>query len=304
MSFFLQIKRSPVKVKKKRFKQMTLALPIETDRQNLLAGLRHSSLVRDDSGKHRVYRDEEEREYHSVTSILKHTAPVEQKAALMKWAKRPGNLEQRDMACSIGTAVHSYCEKILKRASIMAINSANKRNGWKTYEDGLARPSQAITTWALQNAIHGKNKVEEQWACSEYTRNIQPFLEDIKAIHLSEFNINHSSGYAGQCDALIDTENPDGHSELTIVDFKTYGKDTDKPEKYLQDHLLQIGAYNEGLYEKTGVRAKRGLVCIIRKNGLQLRWVTAMELIGCGALFKEKVAEFQDMVKKDLLVAV
>ena len=40
---------------------MTLALPQDTDRQNLLAGLRHSSLVRDDSGKHRVYRDEEER---------------------------------------------------------------------------------------------------------------------------------------------------------------------------------------------------------------------------------------------------
>ena len=60
----------------------------------------------------------------------------------MKWAKRPGNLEHRDMACSIGTAVHSYCEKILKTASIMAINSANKRNGWKTYEDGLARPSK------------------------------------------------------------------------------------------------------------------------------------------------------------------
>ena len=81
MSFFLQIKRSPVKVKKNPFNQMTLALPIETDRQNLLAGLRHSSLVRDDSGKHRGYRDEEEREYHSVTSILKHTPPVEQKAA-------------------------------------------------------------------------------------------------------------------------------------------------------------------------------------------------------------------------------
>ena len=33
--------------------------------------------MRDDSGKHRVYRDEEEREYHSVTSILKHTAPAD-----------------------------------------------------------------------------------------------------------------------------------------------------------------------------------------------------------------------------------
>ena len=134
----LQFRRKADKVRKNPYKQMTLALPQDTDRQNLLAGLRHSSLVRDDTGKHRVYRDEEEREYHSVTSILKHTAPAEQKAALMNWAKRPGNLEHRDMACSIGTAVHSYCEKILKTASIMAINSANKRNGWKTYEDGLA----------------------------------------------------------------------------------------------------------------------------------------------------------------------
>ena len=41
-----------------------------------------------------------------------------------------------------------------------------------------------------------------------------------------------------------------------------------------------------------------------KKERVQLRWVTAMELIGCGALFKEKVAEFQDMVKRDLLVAV
>ena len=65
----LQFRRKTDKVRKNPFKQMTLALPIETDRQNLLAGLRHSSLVRDDSGKHRVYRDEEEREYHSVTSI-------------------------------------------------------------------------------------------------------------------------------------------------------------------------------------------------------------------------------------------
>ena len=273
------------------------------DRQNLLAGLRHSSLVRDDSGKHRIYRDEEHKEYHSVTSILKHTAPIEQKAALSNWSKRPGSIEQRELACNIGTAVHLYCEQTLKLASILAINSANKRNGWRIYEDGLARPSQAITTWALQKTIHGKNSIEQPWACREYTRNIQPFLEDIRAIHLSEFNINHSSGYAGQCDALIDTENDDGHSELTIVDFKTYGKDKDKPEKYLQDHLLQIGAYNEGLYEKTGVRAKRGLICIIRKNGLQLRWVTAMELIGCGTLFKEKVYQFQEMVRKDQLVA-
>ena len=56
----LQFRRKTDKVKKNPYRQMTHALPIDTDRQNLLAGLRHSSLVRDDSGKHRVYRDEEE----------------------------------------------------------------------------------------------------------------------------------------------------------------------------------------------------------------------------------------------------
>jgi len=75
----LQFKRRPAKVRKNIYRQMALALPQDQDRQTLLAGLRHSSLVRDDSGNHRVYRDEEEREYHSVTSILKHTAPAEQK---------------------------------------------------------------------------------------------------------------------------------------------------------------------------------------------------------------------------------
>ena len=61
----LQFRRKTDKVKKNPYKQMTLALPIDTDRQNLLAGLRHSSLVRDDSGKHRIYRDEEQKEYEA-----------------------------------------------------------------------------------------------------------------------------------------------------------------------------------------------------------------------------------------------
>ena len=100
---------------------------------------------------------------------------------------------------------------------------------------------------------------------------------------------------------MFTKRNPEGLFIIRQVILEI--KRSEVPEKYLQDHLLQIGAYNEGLYEKTGVRAKRGLICIIRKNGLQLRWVTAMELIGCGALFKEKVAEFQDMVKNDQLVA-
>ena len=47
-----------------------------------LAGLRRWTLERDDSGTtypHRIYRDAKKNIYHSVTHILKETAPQEQK---------------------------------------------------------------------------------------------------------------------------------------------------------------------------------------------------------------------------------
>jgi len=44
-----------------------------TDSQNALAGLRRWTLERDDSGPHRVYRDESGVSYASVTHILKET---------------------------------------------------------------------------------------------------------------------------------------------------------------------------------------------------------------------------------------
>ena len=43
------------------------------DKQDALAVLRHKSLERIDGGNFRVYRDEEGKEYHSVTHILSET---------------------------------------------------------------------------------------------------------------------------------------------------------------------------------------------------------------------------------------
>ena len=37
--------------------------------------------------------------YHSVTHILKHTAPQSQKDALERWSKRAGSGLERDIAC-------------------------------------------------------------------------------------------------------------------------------------------------------------------------------------------------------------
>ena len=67
-----------------------------------LAGLRRWTLERDDSGTiypHRIYKDGKNNIYHSVTHILKETAPQEQKDALERWIERKGSADERDMSC-------------------------------------------------------------------------------------------------------------------------------------------------------------------------------------------------------------
>ena len=58
------------------------------DKQNALASLRKWTLIQDNSGPYRVYRDEKNNVYHSVTHILKETAPQHTKDALENWLKR------------------------------------------------------------------------------------------------------------------------------------------------------------------------------------------------------------------------
>ena len=123
------------------------------DRQNALSKLGKRSLERDDSQTiypHRIYRDKEGSIYHSITHILSQTAPKEQKEALEKWLERPTSHQDRDVACERGTLMHNHAEYLLKTASKLARNSANRRNVWKTGQDGLERCPKAITKWALE----------------------------------------------------------------------------------------------------------------------------------------------------------
>ena len=78
-----------------------------------LAGLSRWTLERDDSGTtypHRIYRDAKKNIYHSVTHILKETAPQEQKDALERWIERKGSADERDMACERGRLAHAHAE--------------------------------------------------------------------------------------------------------------------------------------------------------------------------------------------------
>ena len=122
------------------------------DKQDALAVLRHKSLERIDGGNFRVYRDEEGKEYHSVTHILSETKSKRDKEFLAKWLVKPGNESIRKQAANRGTKAHSHCEYILKTASKLIRNTCNERNSWTTYEDGLARSPKSITEWAIKKA--------------------------------------------------------------------------------------------------------------------------------------------------------
>ena len=117
-----------------------------TDTQDALASLRQWQLEQDNSGRFRVYRDQHGQIYHSVTHILKNTAPQSQKDALERWSQRAGSALERDLACNRGTVAHEHCEYVLKTAAKLARQSANKKGSWKIWDDGLARPPKAITS--------------------------------------------------------------------------------------------------------------------------------------------------------------
>ena len=87
------------------------------DPQDALASLRQWQLEQDNSGRFRVYRDQHGQIYHSVTHILKNTAPQSQKDALERWAQRAGSALERDLACNRGTVAHEHCEYVLKQPS-------------------------------------------------------------------------------------------------------------------------------------------------------------------------------------------
>jgi hypothetical protein len=264
----------------------------QPDAQDILASLRRWQLEQDNSGPFRVYRDQEGQIYHSVTHILKHTAPQSQKDALERWSKRPGSSLERDLACDRGTVAHEHCEYVLKTAAKLARQSANKKGAWKVWDDGLARPPKAITTWALKKSEKGAPKVS--WAAREYARGLSDWLVSgaVTAIHASEFSVSHSSGFAGTADALLDTE-----LGLTICDFKTSSRETDKPEAWLKDHQDQLGAYSLALYERAGIRVGGGAVIIGKSNGtIQLRMLSELEMRGCEVRWQERMDRYMAMV--------
>lgn len=252
------------------------------DTQNALAGLRRWTLVRDDSGPHRVYRDERGKTYASVTHILKETSPQWQKDALDRWLERPTAPAERDIACQRGTLAHDHAEYVLKTAAKLARNSANKRGSWRTGDDGLERAPKAITSWAIEKAIQAAPRVP--WSASGYARGLRAWIgENVTAIHAVEFSVCDPRGWAGTADALLDVS-----GTLCITDWKT--SVNARSEEMLSNYICQAGAYSLGLHTLTGLKPKSGAVVVARRSGApQVRLLNELELRGAECKWLERM---------------
>jgi len=253
-----------------------------------LADLNKWTLERDDVSDPlgRFYKDAEGRIYHSVTRILKETAPDKQKEALAKWLERPTAIEDRDMAAQRGTLAHNHAEYLLKTGAKLARQTANKRGCWKTSKDGLERCPGSITRWGLERAIQGAPRVP--WSAAGYARGLRAWIADnVTAIHAIEFSIHHQGGFAGTCDALLDIS---GKGPF-IVDWKTSVRE--RSEDMLTNYIDQLGAYSLGLKALTGIQAQGAFVVVARRTGApQLRELTQLELFGAEARFEQRVERY------------
>ena len=283
---------------------------VTVETQNALAGLRKWNLVRDDSNTdfpHRVYRDNKGNIYSSVTHILNQTAPQEQKDALERWSSRPNSAVERDVACKRGHIAHAHAEYLLKTASKLARQTANRRGVWSTGGDCLERTSPKIVTWAIKKAIASAPRVA--WSGSGYARGLRTFIEaSVSAIHAVEFSIHYTPknaihgtksaihGFAGTCDCLIDVHK-DGYSDGPyILDWKTSANE--RSDGMYESYKHQLGAYSLGLKALTGISPKGSIIVLSRRSGSPVvKFSNQLELLGHEQSFLERFSIYKTQLE-------
>jgi hypothetical protein len=282
--------------------------------QDALAALRRSTLVRDDSGPSRVYRDKAGNTYHSVTSILSATAD---KSGLDNWIAfrdriyGPGAaIQDRNVAATRGTQAHNQAEFLLKLANKLARAAANK-NGSLTWDaSGLARIPAPVFRWGLGKAAAKLPPVT--WSASGYARSLSTWIvENVTQAYAVEFSTHHPAGFAGTADGLISVSpvtlerhgaDPALAGSPFIADWKTSA--SKRSPAMMHDYTLQCGAYALGLEHLTGIRPAGAFIVVARRIGEpNVTFLSAHKLADAKVGYLERVSLFYRQLETAIQVS-
>ena len=196
----------------------------------------------------------------SVTTILSATKSEEDKAALLAWKQRVGNLEAdriKKEASARGTSMHSYIEKFLcgkLNQELLEDENKSRKMAEEIIDKGL------------------KNKLLEIWG--------------------SEATIYYPGKYAGTADCIGVYEGKE-----TILDFKQSNKP--KKEEYIEDYFLQIGAYSLAHNTVHNSKITQGVILICTVDRLfQDFKIEENELKNYQNKFLEKVEQFYQIIRR------
>ena len=196
----------------------------------------------------------------SVTTILSATKSEEDKAALLAWKQRVGNLEAdriKKEASARGTSMHSYIEKFLYgklNQELLEDENKSRKMAEEIIDKGL------------------KNKLLEIWG--------------------SEATIYYPGKYAGTADCIGVYEDKE-----TILDFKQSNKP--KKEEYIEDYFLQIGAYSLAHNTVYNSNITQGVILLCTVDRLfQDFKIGGNELIDFQNKFLERVEKFYNLMNK------
>ena len=196
----------------------------------------------------------------SVTTILSATKSEEDKAAILAWKQRIGNVEAERIkkeASARGSSMHSYIEKFLYgklNQELLEDNNKSKKMAEEIIDNGL------------------KNKLLEIWG--------------------SEATIYYPGKYAGTADCIGVYEGKE-----SILDFKQSNKP--KKEEYIEDYFLQIGAYSLAHNTVYNSNITQGVILLCTVDRLfQDFKIEGNELINFQNKFLERVEKFYHLINK------
>ncbi len=196
----------------------------------------------------------------SVTTILSATKSEEDKAAILAWKQRVGNVEAERIkkeASARGSSMHSYLEQFLYgklNQELLEDNNKSKKMAEEIIDNGL------------------KNKLLEIWG--------------------SEATIYYPGKYAGTADCIGVYEGKE-----SILDFKQSNKP--KKEEYIEDYFLQIGAYSlaHNIVYNSNITQGVILLCTVDRLFQDFK-IEGNELINFQNKFLERVEKFYHLINK------